>query len=150
MSFRGTIRDITEQSVEHLASAPEFAGVTILARYKGAITDLIEAELARIGLYVFVHPVRPLKTWQNGTGLRFDEFAWRAEVGENPTLNATGLTAEYVAERIALQMLAWEPPAPLAAFFPAEDCIADAEDPELNAYFVNLRGAGGVDALYHP
>lgn len=148
--IKGMLREVTEASVDYLQTRAEFrsAGLTILARYKGAIGDIIDTELGKLGLYIYVWPVRPLKCWQNGPGLYFDELAWRAEIGENPTLNSTGFSAEYAAELVALHMMNWEPKLhAIQTFFPTEDVIAEAEDPDLNAYFVNLKTSGGLPQI---
>lgn len=146
--MKGILRDITEASVEWLSTRAELrdAGITILARSTGSILDAVESEISKLGLYVFVWPVRPLKVWQNGPGLHFDEFAWRAEVGESITTNATGLTAEYAAELVALHMLAWEPTL-CGTFYVADDVIDPADYTDINAYAVNLRASGGVPQL---
>lgn len=147
---KGMLREVTEQSVDFLQTRGELSGegLTILAQYKGSIADTINAELAKLGLYIFVHPLRPLKVWQNGPGLYFDEMAWKAEIGEDPTMNKTGLSAEYAAELVVLHMLKWEPQEfGLQSFYPAEDVIAPADDADLNAYFINLKVNGGVPPL---
>ena len=147
---KGILRDGTEASVDYLQTRGELrgAGLTILARYKGSIGDMVDSELGKLGLYIYVHPLRPLKVWQNGPGLFFDELAWRAEIGEDPTMNSTGISAEYAAELVTLHMLNWNPESlGLGSFYPAEDVITPAEDDELNAYFVNLKCNGGVPPL---
>jgi hypothetical protein len=144
---RGILRDITEQSVAWLQTRADFSGVPILAKYQGDIETIISDALNRTGLYIYVWPCIPTRINPNIPGLRFDELRWRAEVGEDPTLNQTGITAEYAAERVLLHMLAWEPTGipGLQQFFPANDAIAEADD-DINSYILTLTAQGGVQA----
>ncbi len=147
---KGILREVTEASVEYLQTRAELLGegLTILARHKGDVNDSINTELAKVGLYIFVHPLKPLKVWENGPGLFFDELEWTAEIGEMPTANGTGLSAEYAAELVVLHMLKWDAAEfGLGRFYPAEDVIAPAPILELNAYFVTLKCNGGVPPL---
>ena len=147
---KGILREVTEASVEYLQSRADLSGdgLTILARHKGDIEQTVNEQLAKLGLYIFVHPLKPLKVWQNGPGLYFEELEWSAEVGEMPDVNSTGLSAEYAAELVVLHMMTWDAAAfGVQGFYPANDVIAPAPILELNAYFITLKCNGGIPPI---
>lgn len=147
---KGFLREITEAAVGHLGEVFEeldIEGISILARHKGHIQDLITGELSRLGIYVFVWPCVPVRTNANLPGPYFDQIQLRMEVGEDPTINNTGMTAEYLCEILVGEIPKWDPDiAGLNPFWPPDDCITDAQDPDLNAYIVTLRASTGFAA----
>lgn len=144
---KGMLRDLSERSVDFLSGKSDIqaAGLTILARYQGNIVNMIDAEISRLGLYVFVWPMRGIKTLKNVPGLYWSELQFYAEVGEDPTTNQTGLAAEYVAEMVANHMKDWDPGCyGVNPFYTPDDVIIDSEDPDYNGYFIKLNSSGGV------
>ncbi|CAN5351749.1 hypothetical protein BH09VER1_BH09VER1_28400 [soil metagenome] len=147
---KGMLRTLTEMSVDFLKGKGELqeTGLTILARYQGNIDDMINAEIAKLGIYVYVWPVRGKKVLKNVPGIYFSEWEWLAEIGEDPTTNQTGCSAEYVAEIIAGLMQDWDPMCyGVNPLYLPDDVITDTEDRDYNGYFVKLKSSGGVPHL---
>lgn len=143
---KGFLREITEAAATMLQARlqdEEIEGVEVIARHKGNIADTINAALAGLGIYAFVWPCVPVRTNANLPGPYFDQIRLRIEVGEDPAVNSTGMTAEYLCEFILQAVLEWTPPAAVNPFWPPDDCIADAQDPDLNAYIITAHASTG-------
>lgn len=93
-------KEIQDAVVGALAPLAGLAGVPLIGRRRGIITNDIEAAVAQIGVVVFVFPPLPTEVNPEAPGPYIDRYEIRVRVMEAPALNATLPDAYELAEHI--------------------------------------------------
>lgn len=123
---------LQEAVVRYLKSRRRFAGVTILGRRKGIITNDIEAAVAELGACLYVLPGKPVKLNSNIPGPHAEIYEVRVRAIENPALNSSLPDAYelYEGALIELDQLQLTTIDGINPFYPAENNGDETPDPE--------------------
>jgi hypothetical protein len=123
-------KTLQDAVVAHLSAQPALAGVPVIGRRRGIITNDIEAAVAEVGACIFVFPALPEQVNPNLPGPYCEALALRVRCIEVPALNSTLPDAYELAELVltSLHEVSFAATAGLVGINPLQCLPAPLED----------------------
>ncbi|MFA6289941.1 MAG: hypothetical protein WC661_21365 [Opitutaceae bacterium] len=144
-------KTVQDAIVAYIGTLEDYAGVPVIGRRKGVITNDIEAELATLGACLYVFPALPKKINKNLPGPYVEKLQVRIRVIEAPSINSTLPDAYELAEMILvdlteLNLSAVEGLAGINPLEPLDTPIEEVPDDERVLFDITFETSVGLPA----